>query len=282
MKGCELAYVRLDGSDYDEVFDFVAHRSDLNVVLLNDMMRFGMDPGDSPFSADYFGRQGLSGLEAVGALYNLGALFFRARSDEAVSGMADYLAELGRFPAYTAGTRSHVEVLLEEIGERGPRDRRAILSEYMVLTGAIKSTGPSGAARAATIDDLETLVSMQVEFERESFGRNLMERDTLRRLLAYQISEGAAAVVESGGRIVSKAESTVARPYSALVGGVYTLPEMRGRGFSTSCLSALCGELLGRVGSVGLNVFRDNHPARAVYRKVGFQDAEAWLTVEMG
>jgi len=35
------------------------------------------------------------------------------------------------------------------------------------------------------------------------------------------------------------------------------------------------------VPSVGLNVFEDNHSARKVYFKTGFEIVEKWLTVEM-
>jgi GNAT superfamily N-acetyltransferase len=276
-----MPYESLDSRDYDESLAFLLQRPELNVVLINNMTRFGMEPGDGPFNADYLGMRRPSGLEAVAAIYNLGSFFFYASGPEAVSGMAEHLVELGRLPVYAAGNRSHVEIFLRELGERGPGESKVIESRYMVLRGEVRPSEPAGRARAATPDDLEVLVSMGVDFGREAFGRNVMARDVLAQMLTYQVTEGAAVVVEDGGRIVSKAEATAARPHSALVGGVYTLPEARGRGFSTTCIAALCEGLLTQVGAVGLNVFDGNAPALAVYRKTGFEVVEEWLTVEM-
>ncbi|HEY5493406.1 MAG TPA: GNAT family N-acetyltransferase [Candidatus Anoxymicrobiaceae bacterium] len=136
-------------------------------------------------------------------------------------------------------------------------------------------------ARAATPDDLDVMVRMQADFELEAFGKTVVEEESVRRLLSLQMSEGAAMVVEAGGRIVSKAEATIATPHGALVGGVYSLPDSRGKGHSTTCMAALCEVLLSSVPAVGLNVFVDNHSARRVYEKTGFELAEDWLTVDM-
>jgi hypothetical protein len=151
----------------------------------------------------------------------------------------------------------------------------------MVLEGKVHGSAPTTGARAATADDLDTLVRLQSDFDLEAFGKNVVGDQDARQLLSNQMAEGAAIVVEEDGHIVSKAEATVAHPWAALVGGVYTVPEERGRGLSTRCMSALCKELLGRVPVVGLNVFEDNHAARRVYVKAGFRIVEEWLTAEM-
>jgi len=276
-----MRYRRLDNGDSDIVTSFLLRDPVMNVVLLANMERLGLEQGDTPLHGDYVGGWGEAGLQAVGALYNLGAFFFRAESPEAVSGMAGCIAATGRAPLYTAGTRGQVEVFLEELTGLATIAPELITSEYMVLRGSVADAPPAGAARAATLDDLDVMVRMQSDFELEAFGKNVVEEGSLRRLLYYQVTEGAAVVVEESGHIVSKAEATVAGTHAALVGGVYTLPELRGRGYSTTCMAGLCEVLLDRVPAVGLNVFVGNHSARRVYEKTGFEVAEEWLTVEM-
>lgn len=277
-----MQYVKLGPADSDEVMSFALRAPEMNVVLIHNMARFGMERGDGPFNADYMGLRGPGGLRAVGAFYNLGALFFRAESPESVSGMGACIAGLGRLPAYTAGTRPHVRVLLDELAPHLATEPELIPSQYMVLEGeATDVPRPAGVVRPAAEDDLDTLVRLQSDFELEAFGKSVVDEDSLRKLLSFQMTEGAAVVVEREGRIVSKAEATIARPHAALVGGVYTVPEMRGQGLSTACMGALCEELLSQVPAVGLNVFEDNHAARRVYLKTGFVHAEDWLTAEM-
>jgi uncharacterized protein len=279
--GGPVPFVKLDETDYDDALSYALKAPEMNVVLINNLVRFGMEQGNSPFNADYVGNRGPSGLEAVAALYNLGPLFFRADSPASTSGMAECIAGLGRTPVYTAGTRANVEVFLSELGSAVEVAPRVILSEYMVLRGETLKVQPGGTARAAVPEDMDDLVRLQSDFEMEALGNNLVEEDSLRQLLSYQLTEGAAVVVERDGRIVSKAEATVAEPHAALVGGVYTVPEERGRGFSTACIGALCDACLRRVPAVGLNVFVDNHSARRVYFKTGFEVVEEWLTAEM-
>jgi len=276
-----MEYRRLDNGDTEQAMAYLLRDPVMNVVLLSNTARFGLEQGESPFHADCFGGWGESGLQVVGALYNIGAFFFHADSAESMSGMARCIAGLGRVPAYTAGTRGQVATFLEELSALVPVTPELIESVYMVLRDEVSDVPRAGEARAATPDDLDVMVSMQADFELEAFGKTVVEEESLQRLLAYQVGEGGATVVEVHGRVVSKAEATVAESHCALVGGVYTLPEWRGKGYSTTCMGALCRSLLSRVPAVGLNVFVENHSARRVYEKTGFDVVEDWLTVEM-
>lgn len=56
----------------------------------------------------------------------------------------------------------------------------------------------------------------------------------------------------------------------AAVGDVSTLPEHRGKGLGGRVLAALCHSLRTEVAIVGLNVGRDNTPARKLYERLGF------------
>lgn len=282
-----LAFNRLTTDDLDDMMEFVLHEPVMNVVMIYNLKAFGIEQGPSPFNADYVGRRHEGRLVAVGAHYNLGSFFFRSTSIEAMSGMAACVEGMGRLPAYLAGTRSHLDVFLDELGGRAGRPTR-IESTYMVLTrdGVVhsplsRSTSGGATVRPATLDDLDDMVELQGGFEMEAFGKSVVSDEEIRKLLGHQVGQGTAMVVVEGERMVSKAEATAARPHAALIGGVYTVPDARSRGLSTDCVGTLCEGLLEQVAAVGLNVFKKNHSARKVYQKVGFEDVEDWLTVEM-
>lgn len=56
----------------------------------------------------------------------------------------------------------------------------------------------------------------------------------------------------------------------AAIGDVVTRPEHRGRGLAGRVTAALCHRLHAEVAIVGLNVGRDNTPARKLYERLGF------------
>jgi ribosomal protein S18 acetylase RimI-like enzyme len=217
-------------------------------VLVYNIGRFGMDEGGLPLNGHYFGRRDGSGLIAAGAVYNLGSLFFFAHGEQALEGLASYLLESGLRPWFTQGPRSQVELLLSEFADAG---------------------GPVP----------ETLVEMGQEMQSELFQTEGMDEASMADLLGLQIEIGGAFVREVDGAVVATAEATPAVPHAALVGGVYTLPEHRGRGHSTACVAALCSRMLERVGAVALSVEPENEAAFRAYRRIGFRKVTDWMVV---
>ena len=65
----------------------------------------------------------------------------------------------------------------------------------------------------------------------------------------------------------------------AQVGGVFTRPAFRGRGFSTACVADLCKRVLNEVDLVALSVEKENLASRRVYQKIGFEKIDDWMIV---
>ncbi|MDR2019792.1 MAG: GNAT family N-acetyltransferase, partial [Treponema sp.] len=55
------------------------------------------------------------------------------------------------------------------------------------------------------------------------------------------------------------------------IGGVYVLPEYRGRGIATRMAASLSSRLLAQGKNISLFVKKQNPAARAVYKKIGFK-----------
>jgi ribosomal protein S18 acetylase RimI-like enzyme len=248
-------------------------------VLVYNIGRFGMDEGGLPLNGHYFGRRDGSGLIAAGAVYNLGSLFFFAHGEQALEGLASYLLESGLRPWFTQGPRSQVELLLSEFADAGGPVPETMLSEYQVLRDRVAPGIDTAGTRPARPDELETLVEMGQEMQSELFQTEGMDEASMADLLGLQIEIGGAFVREVDGAVVAKAEATPAVPHAALVGGVYTLPEHRGRGHSTACVAALCSRMLERVGAVALSVEPENEAAFRAYRRIGFRKVTDWMVV---
>ncbi len=71
----------------------------------------------------------------------------------------------------------------------------------------------------------------------------------------------------------------------AAIGSVYVRPDCRGRGLGTQVTVGVLDRLQNRVDTVGLNVSRDNTPARKIYERLGFDRVldfeEAELSFEL-
>jgi predicted GNAT family acetyltransferase len=62
-----------------------------------------------------------------------------------------------------------------------------------------------------------------------------------------------------------------------MVVSVMTHPDYRRGGYATSCVSGLCEVLLSEGKSLCL--FYDNPAAGNIYKKLGFEDIEKWITL---
>lgn len=84
--------------------------------------------------------------------------------------------------------------------------------------------------------------------------------------------------------LVSAACFQVKLPEIWMLGGFYTKPEHRNKGYATSLASFLIKEALEETDHVGLHVRADNYPAKRVYEKVGFKlyKKMCWLDHKTG
>jgi ribosomal protein S18 acetylase RimI-like enzyme len=134
---------------------------------------------------------------------------------------------------------------------------------------------PSLSLRRATVADLDVLMPLQEAYEREEVLTSIHEfnRQACRASLARALERQLMFVAEDHGVIVGKA-ATNARGFAVdQIGGVYTIPERRGRGVARALVSALLAES-GRAGRrAALFVKPTNAPARNLYLGLGFEDS---------
>lgn len=271
-------YIQLSNRDREAVVELLSRRPEGNIILLNNIHVFGMDPGITPFHGDYFGKSDADGLIAAGAFFNLGSLFFHAVDDAALDGLAGCLEGIGRVPRFLNGPAAQVDKLVESLFAGTGRALKVEDSDLMVLRVPAGEGQVGGGARRARAQDVDEMFEMARLFEDELFGGEIEDESSLHELVVYQVQKGAASVVELGGVLVSKAEATVLEGVGAHLGGVYTRREYRGSGHSTRCMVDLCRRLLAVAPLVSLTAHKENYPAIAVYRKIGFAKVADWKT----
>lgn len=84
------------------------------------------------------------------------------------------------------------------------------------------------------------------------------------------------------GKLVSYAGSFIQLPQVWMIGGVYTDPEHRNKGYALLATSAVTKEALEQAENAALFVRSDNHPAIRVYEKIGYRKIGEKLWVDVG
>ena len=122
--------------------------------------------------------------------------------------------------------------------------------------------------RLAEAGDLDLMTDWVARFA-EDVGEPGSIEDA--RNNAVRSVQNATLYVWEDGRPVSIAKVARSTSNGASIGGVYTPPEFRGSGYSTSCVWTLAKRMLGG-GYTFCNLFTDqaNPTSNSIYQKIGY------------
>ncbi|MDR0382490.1 MAG: GNAT family N-acetyltransferase [Spirochaetaceae bacterium] len=183
------------------------------------------------------------------------------------------------------GLALEVETLESMLLPLGVSGRETVNFRLMTLEERPLSVkAPDGLVfRRAERGDIDELLPLQAAYEKEEVLPTgaIFDSRSCRYSLERIIGTEKILVASMDGRIVAKI-NTNAESYSRCqIGGVYVLPEYRGRGVAT-CLTAVFSSLL-LAENKGVNLFVNNKnaAARKAYARCGFRDLAAYRIVYM-
>lgn len=126
-------------------------------------------------------------------------------------------------------------------------------------------------ARPATPDDLDKLAELYGQAGHMYRSRaNLELKLRVGRMYVVEEAETFGRPARFAACALLNSEGTDA----GLIGGVFTLPDARGKGYASACTAALCRDLQSR-GKMP-HLFYENPIAGRVYRKLGFEQIDQW------
>lgn len=148
-----------------------------------------------------------------------------------------------------------------------------------------REVGPEsyGSCRLANRRDADSVFWASARMHTEETLEDPLERDAthFRRHVEHRIDNDRTYVwVDEMRRLTFKADISAQSRFGAQVSGVYTPPNLRGRGIATRGMRDICAALFARgYPRVTLYVNAGNEPAKRVYQKVGFEYHTAYQTV---
>ncbi len=128
----------------------------------------------------------------------------------------------------------------------------------------------SHSVRRATMADLPALVAFYTNAEE-------MSRDE--QAVRHCLEHCRIFVATNEKRIVSAALTNAETRDLAMIGGVYTPPDLRFQGFASACVFAICQDLVADGKEACL--FYENPVAEGIYRRLGFKQMGYWRLLSL-
>ncbi|AXI04726.1 GNAT family N-acetyltransferase [Aquirhabdus parva] len=123
---------------------------------------------------------------------------------------------------------------------------------------------PQASGRMAIASDIARLVEYQHQYNEERSVDDAPNWETL-------VAQEKVAVVDTDGQIVSVVRFGIETDRMVSIGGTYTFPAYRRRGFAERVLEFAVDRIVTAGRTAHLIVDIDNEPAVALYRRMGFE-----------
>ncbi|WFB07131.1 GNAT family N-acetyltransferase [Streptomyces sp. LX-29] len=153
----------------------------------------------------------------------------------------------------------------------------------MVTTSMPADVAPDPLVRRIRKDEMDLIMPACVAMFTEEVGVSPLAGDgglLYQARVAELVGAGRSFARVENGQVVFKAEIGAATPQACQIQGVWVAPEYRGRGLSEIGMAAVLGYALREVAPVASLYVNDfNTAARAAYRRVGFAEVGAFMSV---
>ncbi|MEV8392483.1 MULTISPECIES: GNAT family N-acetyltransferase [unclassified Streptomyces] len=203
---------------------------------------------------------------------------------EAVRAFADRARRAGRRCSSIvgpAGPTTQLWRLLEP--SWGPAREIRAHQPLMVTERIPTAVAPDPLVRRIRKTELEVIMPACVAMFTEEVGVSPLAGDgglLYQARVAELVGAGRSFARIDDGRVIFKAEIGAATTRACQIQGVWVDPEFRGRGLSEAGMAAVVRYALAEVAPVvSLYVNDYNTPARAAYRRVGFREVGAFMSV---
>jgi RimJ/RimL family protein N-acetyltransferase len=277
--------VELRPGDEAWVDTFLASHAASSMLLRSNLRRAGLRYEGRAFEGSWVGL--LDGDDLVGVACHFWNGFLAVQAPTGAGDVAEGALHLsGRDLAGIVGPRAQVDAAIAAVGRGGPRDDSAeVLYELDLADLRVPEPLLDGSLRVRTAgsEDVAFLSGWRhdykVETERREPGEAL--REASRGQVEQLVADGMMFVLEDAA---SRGAGVPARPLACStfnatlpdcvqIGGVWTPPELRGRGYARSVVAGSLLRARGQgVARAILFTGAANVPARRAYEALGFRE----------
>ncbi|MFH8398563.1 GNAT family N-acetyltransferase [Streptomyces anulatus] len=203
---------------------------------------------------------------------------------EAVRAFADRARRAGRRCSSIVGPAESTTRLWRLLEPSWGPAREVRANQPLMVTESLSAdVTPDPRVRRVRKDETEVLMPACVAMFTEEVGISPLAGDgglLYQARVAELIGTGRSFARIDDGKVVFKAEIGAATPQACQIQGVWVAPEHRGKGLSEAGMAAVLRYALADGAPVvSLYVNDYNTPARKAYRRVGFREVGAFMSV---
>ncbi|MFF9482352.1 GNAT family N-acetyltransferase [Streptomyces sp. NPDC014733] len=203
---------------------------------------------------------------------------------EAIRGFAERARRQGRRCSSLVGPAEATAALWSLLEPAwGPAREVRAHQPLMVTTAPSAEIAPDPYVRRIRKNEMELIMPACVAMFTEEVGISPMAGDgglLYQARVAELVGAGRSFARVENGKVLFKAEIGAATPRACQIQGVWVDPEHRGKGLSETGMAAVLRYALADVAPVvSLYVNDFNTAARAAYRRVGFEEVGAFMSV---
>jgi predicted GNAT family acetyltransferase len=181
------------------------------------------------------------------------------------------------------GPHDAVALLWAGLEEHWPRPRDFRWNQPHLVATSPSSVPSDPLVRRTTKAEGDTLYPACVAMYTEEVGISPEidgGKDLYRARVNQLISRGWSFSRIEDGRVLFKAEVACATPSACQIQGVYVDPELRGQGLAAAGMATVVETCLREIApAVSLYVNAHNAPARAAYKRAGFEQTGTFATL---
>lgn len=264
--------------DEPAVEAFLQPRLAFSMFLLGNMRQSGLAYAPRPYHGEYMAALQDGEIVAIAAHYWSGVLMLQAPQHAAR--LAQALLHASRRPLTgIIGPDEQAQQARDALAI--PPGRVQLDSQEYLYSLALAHlrlpqalSGGLVHARRALPPDLDDLAAWRVAYNHEAVGDGLSPHDhqRARQQIERLHGEGRLWLLEDGGQKVAMTAFNADLGEAVQVGGVYTPPEQRGRGYARAVVAASLLEARAAGAHTAiLFTQHDNYPAQKAYLSLGFQ-----------
>ena len=251
-----------------------------NVFVASRIRALGMEPGR--LGAQIWGHAGSDG-QLTSLCYAGANLVPVQATSEATAAFAERALRQGRRCSSVVGPSAAVTELWGYLSPRWGPAREVRAAQPLMAIDGPPLVAPDPGVRRVRQGEVDILLPACVAMFTEEVGVSPLSGDggaAYRARVTELVRSGRAFARIDDGRVIFKAEVGAATPQACQVQGVWVRPDHRGRGLAAPGMAAVVNaarESISPIVSLYVNDF--NAPARATYRRAGFDEIGEFMSV---
>lgn len=257
---------KLTEKDRAVTYDFVKEKPSENLFIIGDIEAFGFNEDFQELWGEF---DSSHHLKAVLLRYYSNFIIYAPEPFD-VKEFADIVNHHPEF-SILSGLKEYVEKLKPLINKSANECREFYYAKCVSIS-QLDNHVDVNRVKAATLTDVDRIINLHMSIPEFQDGndRNL---EGMKKAMKAGVSR--TYYIEEDGQIVSSVSTAAENTYAGMVVGVCTSEGYKRKGYSTRCLTKLCGNVLNE--GKQLCLFYDNPDAGKIYKRIGFEDIGKWV-----